>query len=291
MSEPTDTPIAGNVPSDPSAPSQEPPVEPAAEPHAPEEPRAERDDRYLLFTPNFKRWFAIPRDRDLAEGDMDVVRLAGGRRRIDPAALVEFEVSAEEARVLFRQRVQGLAHDTVERGGEVVKGAVSRVPKPDREKVRQGVAELLGVAPEQLGEPDVLFTHLRERASGLGRKVREEVVPPPEKREAVRKAVDGLVGSVRKEGVEVVDELGRVSDRVEELLRSPGVEQRVRDAAGLFRTAADRLRSALGAERPHEEPPSETHVAADPGTVAPADGAAPGDDAGTEPAEEAREVR
>jgi len=218
-----------------------------------------KDDRVLLFTPNFKHWYALPRGHELPSGDTDVVRLVGGLKKVDPEALAAFEITSEEARTLFRGRVEGAfgeAARAVEHGGEVIREAATKVPLPDKEKVADGVAEVLGVTREDLKDPDKVFGHLKDRAVGFGRKVKETVEPTPERRDAARKKVDSIVDSVRKEGAEVAEGLGKVPGAVQDFFEKAEVEEKVKSAADRLRAVLHRKKEAGPAEeKPVDDKP------------------------------------
>jgi hypothetical protein len=180
--------------------------------------------KILFTTPAQDRFFLVPAERTLPEGDLRLTSLDGEDRRVDPDAAAPYEVSGSEAEAHVRTQAQRALDDVAETVARAL-GMAGRRP-PDL----QALAERLGVRG---GDRKATEAAIRGLAEDMQVVTAAVASGDPAALEAAR-------ARLQARGIDVGDALGAV--------RRLDAQQAGKAAASTLRALADAL------EGPGEQP-------------------------------------
>ncbi|TNE92594.1 MAG: hypothetical protein EP330_01225 [Deltaproteobacteria bacterium] len=204
----------------------------------------------LYSTPDNTRFFHVPDQAKLPEGDVVLRSLRGRTLRVNENSVSTFEVSEERAKELAAVEMEAIARQARELmtgAGSFLRGLAAGMTQPpappaDRPERRQTIADALGVTPEQLtSDPQAVLEGLKNIGAGLKKAMEDGLEQAPsartrERQEAVVAKLQELLG---EDGVPSADEL---PGKLRELLGTDELEAGLRKAAADLKAASQRLR-------------------------------------------------
>ena len=185
----------------------------------------------ILWTDSAQsRYFLIPDGESLPVGDFVIRTFAGDQQSVDPAALVAFEVTEQQA----KQSVHADMSQTLEQVKSAVSGflamasleAQKRKAAPPHPQPAQPapdlVTALLGLTPEELRQNPAL---IKERLSGLFGDLKTFLEntssEDPARMEAAREQTRVLRATLEQHGIQTNEEMDRIPDKVRAAFFSP----------------------------------------------------------------------
>lgn len=216
---------------------------------------AEPASRKTLYAdPSQTRFYLIPNDAALPEGDLVLRSLTGTKLEVAAAAADPFLITEEQAKELTREviaKATKTASSFLAGLGGMLQEASRRVDagiRPEPGPREPAVAEALGVTEEQLrDDPDAVMEGLKRVGQGLQQTLEDAVetgkAADQATRERIRKVADMLGANVD----EAEDSVEELLEKMREWLANPELEQKVRDATQRLRDLTDELRTQRGA--------------------------------------------
>lgn len=234
----------------------------------------------VFATADQSRFFLLPADAELAEGDTTLRNLRGEERAVDLEAAAAFEVSEDEAKIHVQEEIRGYAR----RAGSFLTGALKALRDVGRsqemrdvtEQVEQAmdevthaaettasaaasevqrspateqVADALGLKPEDLGDPEKVLGGLRDAGEGLRRLIAEQLDGATTEGSPVRDRLDAISESARTHfGPELGDLVAGLPDALGGLLNDPELEGKLQSATEDLQRATEELRRATEAD-------------------------------------------
>ncbi|MCB9763579.1 MAG: hypothetical protein H6739_27675 [Alphaproteobacteria bacterium] len=167
----------------------------------------------IWFTVDRQRFFAIPTEADLPDGQLALRRLNGPGRAVDPDAVQPFEISRQEATDALGQRIEAVYSDA----RDALRRLAGRANSDLDGVLPESLGDLLGLAPGALvTDPDAVRARFRPRIDP------EEEDPTPALDETLRDLGGRLRALVRSpEMASALDALGDRLHKVAEELRHP----------------------------------------------------------------------
>lgn len=214
------------------------------------------DSATLYANETQTRFYLIPDDADVASGGLILRSLTGRRKDVDPDAARSFEVPEDRAKELAREeigKVTRQASQFLSGVGSFLQDAAKKTKEQQEARKKRpnraaNVADALGVTPEQLqNDPDAVIQGLKGIWEGLQVSLADALKGDPASQEATRQRVEFIADLA---GVDVGDANSTVDDlreKLHDVLSSPELEQRVRDATDkLNQVSSDLKASARG---------------------------------------------
>lgn len=212
----------------------------------------------LYSTEDNKRFFHIPDQTKLKEGEAVLRSLRGKTLRVNLASVDIFEVTEERAKELAADEMEALARragQLMSGAGSFLRGLASGLPKPQpppgREQRRATVADALGVTEEQLSsDPDAVIEGVKRVGEGIQQLLEDAIKDGPATDEDAKKRMDAVIAYLREQmGEEAAVTAANLPEKLREFLANPELESGIRSAAEDLRAAARRLREANEAAR------------------------------------------
>ena len=218
---------------------------------------AEPASKTLYADPSQTRFYWIPDDAEIAEGELVLRSLTGKRREVSATAVQDYRITEEQAKALTRDlvaRASRTASSLLAGLGGMLQQAsrraadVGRPPPGEREPE---VAKALGVTEDELrNDPDAVMDGLKRAGQGLQKVLQEAIDTGREAdattRERVRQLAE-MAGADIDATQASVDEL---IAKLREFLSNPELDKRVQDATARLKDLADELRTERGGVGP-----------------------------------------
>jgi len=202
----------------------------------------------LWFDAKRERFFQIPEDAELAEGDFELRAFRGGRKRVDREAVAAFEIPKEEATAHIDEQIQGVwtkARDTfqtlIDYGREKAEEAGTEISDEDvKNPLPENLGERLGVSFGDLQtDPEAVKAKIKEAFSGI-RTAAESFsenakaqgdVPPPDYEEKVKAAADAAP-----------EQVAEAAEKLKSALKDPKLADAIQTMGDRLNALATRIR-------------------------------------------------
>ncbi|GAB4193630.1 MAG: hypothetical protein OHK0022_08720 [Roseiflexaceae bacterium] len=161
-------------------------------------------------------YFLIPDTITVQPGPYRILSLLGDRRaEVNEAALARFAIDAEVARAHF----QATAGPLFEQAVQFLTGGATAKLQPDQEAgralLRQVLAALLGVAPEQLdAHPTLLSTGSAELLDQIAGAMRSAAAPSQGQRAFARAQLRKIRKQLRAQGIHMGSRLDHIAEQL-----------------------------------------------------------------------------
>jgi hypothetical protein len=187
------------------------------------------------------RFFSVPDDAELPEGDLELRTLGGKRRSADPEAATRYELSVEDGQAAARAEVTafgGALRDAFARGLSALAGL-----GPDAAELREArearTAAVFGLSQEAMNDPQKLKEAGAAFVDGLLVAAREGARDP----DAAARTLAPVAAQVRAAGGErVADLLEALPGTVNEVLRDERTIESLDAFTARLRAATAELR-------------------------------------------------
>ncbi len=162
------------------------------------------------------RFFLIPDTITVQPGTYPILSLLGDQRTdVSEAALARFEIDADSARARFQEAVGPLFEQTL----RLLTGGAPFEARPDPEAgralLRQVLAALLGVAPQQLdARPDLLGPGAADLLDQIAAAMRSAGAPNEGQRAFARAQLRKIRKQLRAQGIPTDDRLDRMAGQI-----------------------------------------------------------------------------
>lgn len=205
----------------------------------------------LYATTNRRRFFFLPNDVDLPEGDLVLQSLRGRRLEVELDAVLPYELPEDEARRLARKSVRDAARGM----RRFLMGAAgvfaSAASDPDGVSEVRGDAtlgEALGLDEAQASDSRAVAGGLKRVGAGVLETLRQGLTPGDEQ-EAARERMERLAGYARDEvGSPIGDAVEATPVVLRHAVEATGLREHLTELTSHLRTAASELRRSAGAE-------------------------------------------
>jgi hypothetical protein len=181
----------------------------------------------LWTTANWSRYFLIPNNQELANGNFVIITSTGNKKEVDPDALAPFEITEEAAKShvqaemsqALKKAKNGLSNFIAMAAAQAAKGNTPS-DTTHSESGAKLVAELLDITPEEVrNNPEAAKDGLRQVLSVAVREVIQGVTSQdPEQLEAVRIRMHTLRTTLQSQGFEVDETLEEFPEKLREKL-------------------------------------------------------------------------
>lgn len=195
------------------------------------------------------RFFQLPKDAELAEGDLLLRSLKGDKRMVDAQAALAFEVDEATAKDLVKQEVRAFtknAATALSTLGDVLRSASNKelpTPSADQTPPENVLAGALGVTPDQLrNDPSAVKMGLTSVLQGLAQAVQDAAsssAVDKEKTEARLRTVAQALGADAPDTSVVRESMQKLSAS----LNDPTLSAKIREASANIEQAAETLKA------------------------------------------------
>jgi hypothetical protein len=209
--------------------------------------------RTLYANKTHDRFFYIPQDTELLDGDFVIGTLTGQLQKVTEDSVTEFEV--DEA--LAKDIASGVVKDVAQTAGRFMTSAADLlrsmstgdIPKADterREKRESNVAEFLGITKDQLrNDPQAVLDGIKGIGKGLKAALEQSISDNPVTQEGARARMEAFAEYAREDlGIKLGDNLADLPQQLADVLRNPELEASVRASTERLRHLSSQIRSA-----------------------------------------------
>jgi len=209
--------------------------------------------RTLYANKTHDRFFYIPQDAELPDGNFAIGTLTGQMKNVIEASVTEFEV--DEA--LAKDIASGVVKDVAQTAGRFMTSAADflrtmstgDIPEGDverRQNRESNVAEFLGITQEQLrNDPQAVLDGIKEIGKGLKASLERSISDNPVTQEGARARMEAFAQYAREDlGINLGDNPADLPQKLADVLRNPELEASVRASTERLRNLASQIRSA-----------------------------------------------
>lgn len=197
--------------------------------------------RTLYATEDQTRFFAVPDEAALPEGDFEVRSLTGRALRVDPTVLDVYEVSEDEAKALAREQLEAFGRKLKGVLG-VAANALKSAARPDPADVaarEKRVAESLKLSEEELRDPAKVASAVKDVLGGVLQAAKDSVGDP----EAAKARMKDVAEALRQQGAgeEAAAKVEQLPELLRDALKSDELLAALDNATEKLRAAAREL--------------------------------------------------
>ena len=199
------------------------------------------------------RFFYIPADADLPDGDFTIGTLTGQKQQVNEAAVLPYEVDES----LAKDIATGVVKNVAETAGrfmtsageflrEMASGEVPPLQAERRAKRESNVADFLGITGDQLrNDPQAVLDGIKEIGRGLKTSLESSVSENPVTVEGAKERMEAFAEYARDEfDLNLGADPAEYPKKLSEVLRNPELEASVRASTERLKNLAAQIRSA-----------------------------------------------
>ena len=206
------------------------------------------------------KYYRLPADLDLSDGDFTLLDSAGNERLVDEQAVAPYEVSEDEVKAHLKVQA-GAAFDQLKAsllGSVQLKLAEARQEVAAQREAREATGDpewaqkLLGFSAQHLADdPQVGKDWLRSVLDGAKTVLEGAASSDPAEQQAARDVMDGLRGRLTAAGIEANERMTEIPDQLRDNVLNRNPQERADDLNGLateLEAAAAKWGTALRAQ-------------------------------------------
>ena len=209
--------------------------------------------RTLFANDTHDRFFYVPVDIELEDGEFTIGTLTGQIKQVSESAVAAYEV--DEA--LAKDIASGVVKNVAETAGrfmtsageflrDMASGEVPPLQAERRAKRESNVAEFLGITGEQLrNDPQAVLDGIKSIGKGLKTALEQSVSDNPVTVEGARERMEAFADYAREElAVNLGENPADYPKKLSDILHNPELEASVRASTERLRHLAQQIRSA-----------------------------------------------
>ena len=193
------------------------------------------------------RYFLIPDNQELPDGDFTVHSLVGEAKKVNPHMLAPFEISKEQAEPHIQaeldktwQQVKNAFSTLTDFAAAAQGKAASKAQSPN--SMGSSIASLLGISPEELeSNPNAVKQSLNTIASSFRDIFKGAISEDPAHLEAARNRMSALRQHLKKQGVEVEADLELLPEKLRQQYLGAEAENNLQESATKLKEATEEV--------------------------------------------------
>jgi hypothetical protein len=202
------------------------------------------------------RYFLIPDDQEIRNGDFILYTLTGDEKKVDPAALESFEIAQEEANSHLQtemskamEQAKSAITNLLTFGTQAGSHKAPSAPSPAANQTQEGlniISALLGVPPEELqNNPEAAKDSLGKLLLGLKTIVEGATTQESEQIEYLRTQMQTMQERLEEQGIKFEAGLEELPEHLRDWYLSTNHQQNLKEMSSGLREFADQLDQLL----------------------------------------------
>jgi len=210
------------------------------------------------------RYFLIPQNQQIKNGDYLIYRITGDEKKVDRAALKSFEITEEKANKLLlteiNQALEQPNNSLINLLTLATQTGSKKAPsgsKPSSNKTDEGwniISTLLGVPQEALAsKPQAAQESINKLLGGLKAIMEVATAQNSEQLEKLREQMHTVQQRLQNQGIQVDEDLEKLPNQLRECYLSTNSEQNLEEMSDNLRKFADQLDQLLAEAKENDD--------------------------------------
>ena len=206
-----------------------------------------RNEKNLLWIHHkHHRYFLIPINQELPEGDFSIQSLTGSRKNVNPICITPFEINREEAKPYIQVELDKALKKTKEAFATFTNFAAAAQGQPTETKAPQPpqnpLAALLGVSQEELSNnPDAVKESWQNLVQGFQDVLRGATSDDPTHLETAKTQIQRLQHHLQAQGIDVDNSIQDLPNKLREKYQSPESDPNLKTSAEKLQEASQNV--------------------------------------------------